>query len=123
MPEVPYDEPTDEERRLGSWFGCIVCSRDWPLRLADVREPRHCANCGRAKRRERQAKARARAREGTVEKPMPMPEATLRQKREAGSGPLDWSDPALHEELYAGKVPEEVSQEIDALIEQAARRR
>lgn len=36
---------------------------------------------------------------------------------------LDLNDPGLHAALYEGRVPEEVSRSIDALISQAAGRR
>jgi len=119
-PDVPHDLPTDEERRLGSWFECRGCKKDWPLRLGDVRERRMCLNCGRGMRRDRQAATRARARDGTIEKPAPVVEASVPRRKADG---VDLSDPALFEQLYEGRVPEEVSREIDTLIEQAVRRR
>lgn len=122
LPEVPYDEPTDEERRLGSWFSCRGCDRPWPLRLADVRERYHCANCGRKRRRARQADTRARAKAGTLERPVEIPQPASRPADEA-KRTVDLSDPSFHADLYAGRVPEEVSRELDQMIEQAARRR
>jgi len=119
---VPHDLPTDEERRLGSWFECRGCKKDWPLRLADVRERYRCHNCGRALRRERQAASRERSRAGTVEHP-------VEPTRQADPVPpvqrngIDLTDPSLHAALYEGRVPDEVSRSIDAMIEQAAARR
>jgi len=71
-------------------------------------------------RRDRQAATRARARDGTIEKPAPVVEASVPRRKADG---VDLSDPALFEQLYEGRVPEEVSREIDTLIEQAVRRR
>lgn len=36
---------------------------------------------------------------------------------------IDLTDPSLHAALYEGRVPDEVSRSIDAMIEQAAARR
>jgi len=36
---------------------------------------------------------------------------------------IDLTDPSLHAALYEGRVPDEVSRSIDAMIEHAAARR
>lgn len=119
---MPHDLPTDEERRLGSWFECRGCKTDWPLRLADVRERRMCHNCGRALRRIRQAATRERSRAGTVENPAQPARVEPAPSVQRKNG-LDLTDPALHAALYDGRVPDDVSRNIDDLIEQAVSRR
>ena len=122
-PDVPHDTPTEEERRLGSWFECRGCQKEWPLRLSDVRERRMCHNCGRALRRERQAATRERSRAGTLERPVEPQKPKKVEPASANVRGLDLSDPSLHADLYEGRVPDDVSQTIDALIEQAVARK
>ena len=110
---VAYEPPTEEEKRLRATVVCVDCEREWPVRLAHSRA--RCLNCDRRKRRETKANERARARGDQPASP------TRRPLQVNGRDFVVTS--AFVNDLTEGRVPPEVVQEIDALIEQAARRR
>jgi hypothetical protein len=117
LPDVPHEPPTEEERRLGSTVRCSDCGKTWPLRLSDRRDRSFCVNCGRRKRRE--AKAAQRANTPRAESAPRPPLEPLR----ANGRVVDVGRRGFLDDLAAGRVPEDVARDLDALIEQAARRR